>query len=335
MQTIDENNIIISKKIKRRILPIVFVVLTVMALLALLIGYQLVLSGARSRYLGIKNVSAEKVASVIKGAEMNANNIFNEVGTNLNDPESVVNALKRHTSLNLDVRGYFAAFVPGYFPEKGTWFEPYIYQPDYGGFEYRQVGSARHNYTKSPWFIQAQETGSSFWSDPYYYYDGTSLSGHYCTFVKPLFNEKGDLACVCGADMKFEWLVKELKWVDESSKSNKILNKYQAFSELNYYTVLLNNDGACLAHPEEKELTITDENVLKDLQQGRSGVATGLDIDGETCVVYYGPVEFVNWSIAVIVPLSDILKPMLTIAIVLMSMVIFGMLVVWFVCKRI
>ena len=75
--------------------------------------------------------------------------------------------------------------------------------------------------------------------------------------------------------------------------------------------------------------------MLKDLQQGRSGVATGLDIDGETCVVYYGPVEYVNWSIAVIVPQSDILKPMLTIAIFLMSMVIFGMLVVWFVCKRI
>lgn len=334
MQTIDENNKI-SQKIKRRILLIVFVVLTAMAFLALLTGYQLLLSGDRSRYIGIKNVSAEKVASIIRGTEMNANNIFEEVNRNLNNSEDVVSALKSKANLNLDVRGYFAAFVPNYFPEKGTWFEPYIYQPEYGGFEYRQVGSARHNYTKSPWYIQAQETGSSFWSEPYYYYDGTSLSGHYCTFVKPLYNAKGDLACVCGADMKFEWLVKELKWVDESSKSNKILNKHQAFAELNYYTVLLNNDGSCLAHPDEKDLTITDEDVLKDLQQGKSGVAAGLDIDGETCVVYYGPVEFVNWSIAVIVPLSDILKPLLTIAIVLMSMVILGMLVVWFVCKRI
>ena len=334
MQTIEENNKI-SIKINRRILPTVFIVLTAMAFLALFTSYRLVLSGARSRYLGIKNVSAEKIASVIRGAEMNANNIFEEVSKNLNDPEGVVSALKSQANLNLDVRGYFAAFVPDYFPEKGTWFEPYIYQPDYGGFDYRQVGSARHNYTKSPWYIQAMETGSSFWSEPYYYYDGTSMSGHYCTFVKPLYNAKGDLACVCGADMKFEWLVKELKWVDESSKNNKIFNTYQAFSDLGFYTIILNNDGECLAHPDEKELTITDKDVLKDLHQGRSGVAAGLDLDGETCVVYYGPVEFVNWSIAVIVPMSDILKPLLTIAIVFVSMVILGMLVVWFVCKRI
>lgn len=332
-KTFEENNKTFQKY-RRRILLIVFVLLTAMAFLALFTSYQLLLSRALSRYLGIKNVSAEKIASVIRGAEMNANNIFGEVSRNLDDPEGVVSALKSKANLNLDVRGYFAAFVPDYFPEKGTWFEPYIWQPEYGGFEYRQVGSARHNYTKSPWFIQANETGMSSWSEPYYYYDGTSMSGHYCTFVKPLYDAKGDLACVCGADIKFEWLIKELKRVDESSKSNRILNKYQAFADFNFYTVLLNNDGACLAHPEEKELTITDEDVLRDLQQGRSGIATSLDIDGKTCVVYYGPIEFVNWSIAVIVPLNDILKPMLTIAFLFISMVIISMLIVWFVCKR-
>ena len=181
--------------------------------------------------------------------------------------------------------------------------------------------------------MQAKKTGASFWSEPYYYYDGTNLSGHYATFVKPIYNSKGDLACVCGADMKFEWLAKELKWVDESSRSNKLLNKYLLMSDLNYYTIILNKDGACLAHPEEKEMSISDEDMRKDLLHRKSGVAD-MDIDGVSCTVYYGPIEYIDWSVAVVVPKYDIVKPMLPIVIILLSMVVIGFLIVWFVCKR-
>jgi hypothetical protein len=333
MQTTENNNnITTSKRSNRVILLVVFVVLTAMASLAFVTSYIVIMASAHSRYMGIKNVTTEKIAKIVRGAEMNANNIFDEVSRHLDNPDDVIAALKSKASLNLDVRGYFAAFVPDYFPEKGTWFEPYIFQPEYGGYDYRQVGSARHNYTKSPWFVQAKETGASFWSEPYYYYDGTSISGHYSTFVKPLYNSKGDLACVCGADMKFEWLAKELKWVDESSRVNKLMNKY-LLNDLNFYTIILNNDGTCIAHPEEKEMAITDEATLKDLQHGKSGV-TEMDIDGKACVVYYGPIEYINWSVAVIVPKQDILIPLMVIAGVLLSMIVVGMLIIWSVCRR-
>lgn len=39
------------------------------------------------------------------------------------------------------------------------------------------------DYTKSSWYIQAEKETKGFWSEPYYYYDGTSISGHYCTYV--------------------------------------------------------------------------------------------------------------------------------------------------------
>ena len=324
----------ISLPSKRRVLMTVFVVLMVMATVAMFVCYQTILSEAYSRYVGIKNTSTEKISKIVRGAEMNANNIFDEVSMHLDDPEGVIAALKSKANLNLDVRGYFAAFTPDYFPEKGTWFEPYIYQPEHGGFDYRQVGSARHNYTKSPWYIKAVESGMSFWSDPYYYYDGTSMSGHYATFVKPIYNAKGDLACVCGADMKFEWLAKELKWVDESSKSSKVLNKFQIVSASSFYTIILDHDGACIAHPEEKEISISENKaMLKDLQQKKNGVAE-MDIDGEACSVFYGPIDNIDWSVAVIVPRHDILKPMLPIALVFLAMVALGMIIMWFVCRR-
>ena len=311
----------------------VLIVMLAMAVASFMVCYQVIIAEAHARYIGIKNVSAEKVSKIIRGAEMNANNIFYEVEANMDSPESVIAALRSKVNLNLDVRGYFAAFVPNYFPEKGIWFEPYIFQPEYGGFEFRQVGSARHNYTKSSWYIRAQESSHSFWSDPYYYYDGTSLSGHYTTYIKPIFDAQGNLACVCGADMKFEWMAKELEWVDNYSRSNKMLNKYQIFDNDDFYTVILSNDGTCLAHPEGKEMTFKNLDMLKDLQQSKNGVLE-MDIDGEACTVYYGPIEYIDWSVAVIAHKHDIMKPLWPIAIILLSMVAVGMIIVWLVCKR-
>ena len=321
------------QKTNGKILLTVLLVLLAMASVSCWFIYHVAQSEAYSRYFGIKNVSSERIAKIIRGAEMNAYNIFDEVNQNLDNPESVITALRSKADLNLDVRGYFAAFEPNYFPEKGTWFEPYIYQPEYGGYEFRQVGSARHNYTKSPWYVRAKENSLSFWSDPYYYYDGTSMSGYYVTFVKPLYNVKGDLACVCGADIKFSWLAKELEWIDENSKTNKMLNKYQTTTDFDYYTIILDSDGTCLTHPEEKNITITDQDVLKHLAQKKAGIAD-LDIDGKSCTMYYGPIEFIDWSVAVIVPKHDFVKPMLPTVLILLSMVVIGMIIVWFVCKR-
>ena len=69
------------------------------------------------------------------------------------------------------------------------------------------------------------------------------------------------------------------------------------------------------------------------MKNRKSGVVD-LTVDGETCTVFYGPIEFINWSVAVIVPKQDIVKPILPIAIILLSMVVIGILIVWFVCKR-
>ena len=318
---------------KRYVLLTVMVVMAIFASISFGMCYIVLKAEAYARYMGVRNVSAEKVAKIIRGVEQNANNIFDEVKAHHDTPDEVIGALKSKVNLNYDVRGYFAAFEPNYFPEKGTWFEPYIYQPEQGGFEYKQVGSARHNYMKSPWYVRAKTTGKSFWSSPYYYYDGTSLSGHYCTFIKPIYDAKGKLECVCGADMKFEWLAKELEWVDNSSKTNKLLNKYHWLSDFKFYSIILNNDGTCIVHPGEGTLTITNQDVIRDLGNRQGGVAE-TRINGEDCTIYYGPIEFVDWSIAVVAPKWDVLKPMMPVAAVLLFLAFVGLIAVGLVLRK-
>ena len=297
------------------------------------IYYQAVKSASHTHYVGIMNVAAEKIGNTVSSMEMNAMNEFDEVEKHLDTPASVIAALESKTHLNPEVRGYFAAFEPNYFPSEGQWFEPYVHHVDDNDFEVRQVGSASHNYHKSEWYIRAKDTKESFWSDPYYYFDGTSISGHYTTFVKPIYDKTGKLACVCGADMTFEWLGKELQKIDDDSRNNDLLNFFLVNEGGEYYTVVLNNDGSSIASPEGKPVKLTEDQLGQSLELRKSGMVE-MKINGQHSTVYYTPIERVNWSVAVVVTDQGIAKPMIKFGIILLLITILGMIVVWLACRR-
>lgn len=286
------------------------------------------------RYVGLQNIISEKMAKTIKGMETNAKNVFDEVEKHLDSPESVIAALQSKTSLAPDVRGYFAAFEPEYFKEKGKWFEPYVHHTDNSEFVLSMVGSARHDYTKSDWYVRAQKSKEGFWSDPYYYYDGTDMSGHYCTFVEPVFDATGRLACVCGADITFDWLTKELQRIDEQYQHHESLNKYVLMRNLGFFSVVVDHDGSCLIHPDNKKLPIKDKDMLQDLEQKKSG-SQDMTVDGVPSTLYYGPIEGIDWALVVVVPRDDIQKPTLTMGLALLALAILGIMIVWMICRRI
>ena len=323
-----------ARNVRRSLLLIVASVLLLMLIVSFLVCYYSIVKEARMRYIGIMNVASEKIGKTISGMEMNAMNVFDEVEKHMDSPESVIDALKSKTSLNPDVRGYFAAFVPNYFPQKGQWFEPYVHQTDTrGGFTVRDVGSASHDYTKSDWYVRALDTTGSFWSDPYFYYDGTGISGRYCTFVKPVFDASGRLACVCGADMTFEWLTNELRKMDDSARRNDILNKFQRFTGLDFYTVVLDKDGSCIAYPKGKGVPLKDEEVLRNLAEKKSG-SVDVSVNGTSLTAYYAPMEHIGWSVAVIVPNYAVWKPLFVVGVILFAVAALGFFAVWLVLRR-
>ena len=321
-------------KVRKTILLIVATVLLLMLVVSFLICHYAIMKQAHVGYMGIMNVASEKISKTVGGMEMNAMNVFDEVGKHMDSPESVIDALKSKTSLNPDVKGYFAAFVPNYFPQKGQWFEPYVHRTDSrGGFTVRDVGSASHDYTKSDWYIQALDAKDCFWSDPYFYYDGTGISGRYCTFVKPIFDASGRLVCVCGADMTFEWLTNELKRMDDATRRSDMLSKFRMFDGLDFYTVLLDKDGNCIAYPLGRSAPLKDEEVLRNLAEKKSG-SIDVTVNGVPSTAYYAPMEHIGWSVAVIVPDHVVWKPLLIVGAILLGVAVFGLLVVWLALRR-
>ena len=285
-----------------------------------------------ARYAGMTALVAEKIGNTIKSMEMSAMNVFDEVEKHKDTPESVIAALQRKTSLNPEVRGYFAAFEPNYFAEKGQWFEPYVHHVDDGDFKLRLVGSARHNYHKSDWYVRAKRGHKSFWSAPYYYYDGTNISGHYTTFVKPVYDDDGRLACVCGADMTFEWMSAELTRFDNQLRNNELLNKYFDLDE--FYTMVINDDGSRIAGPDDKAVTLSEAVSANKITLHRSGVVD-MTVNGVPSTVYYVPINRVDWSVALVVAHQDVQPVMLTLGLVLGTVMLLGLFIVWLVCRRI
>ena len=321
------------KRIKLYVLLTAFAVFVVFSSIVLYVCHQAATSESHVRYIGMMNIASEKISKTIRGMEMNAMNEFDEVEKHLDSPESVIAALESKTSLNPEVRGYFAAFEPDYFPQKGTWFEPYVVHVDTSAFEVRMVGSARHNYHKSDWYIRAKKSNESFWSDPYYYYDGTDISGHYTTFVKPVFDAQGRLACVCGADMTFEWLSQELQRVDEGFRNNKLLNRYLWNGGEDFYTVVINNDGSCIACPEGKKVSLTQDQLVNSLSHKESGTLD-LVIKGVPSTVYYGPIDYVDWSVVIVVAKQSMWGPLLKMGYALLLVIVVGMMIVWLAVRR-
>ena len=316
----------------RNILLTVMAVMVIIAFVSFMICRHTLTAEAQIRYIGLKNLISEKIAKTIGAMEMSAENVFDEVGKHMDSPEAVVAALMSKTHLNPEVRGYFAAFEPEYFPQEGTWFEPYVHHQDSSEFEYTQVGSARHDYTKSDWYIRGKQSSGSFWSDPYYYYDGTSMSGHYATFVKPIFDSTGRLACVCGADITFEWLTKELQKIDNDSRSDSLLNKGHLYDILNFYSVIIDKGGYCIIHPEGKSVSLTKEQV-RTMSQMKSGTMD-LEVNGVPMTLYYSPIEHIDWTVAVVVAKQDIQRPLFLLGLGFLLVIVIGMIIVWLVCRR-
>ena len=289
-----------NTNLKKWVWPVGIGVLTVAVVLIVMLNYVF-RAERNARYVGIMNVVAEKLSKTVSGVEMNAENVFDEVAKHLESPQAVIEALGSKTSLDPDVIGYFAAFVPNYFQQEGRWFQPYVHQGDSTEFVLTLVGSARHDYTTSTWYVQGVKEKEGFWSEPYYYEDNLNVaSGYYMTFATPIFDAQGRLACVCGADMTQEWMMAQLRQIENEVRNDELLNSYRLAGSGDFFIVILNDDGTSFAHPDGSVVTMSDEAFVASLKKHERGV-TELEVNGVPSRVYYTPLKRTHWSVAIVV----------------------------------
>jgi hypothetical protein len=79
---------------------------------------------------------------------------------------------------------------------------------------------------------------------------------------------------------------------------------------------------------------MTDDDLINELKQQKSGTIE-MTIAGTPSMVFYGPIDHVDWSVAIVVPLHELHEPLLLLGITLIVVTILGVLIVWLVCRRI
>ena len=335
-----------GNRLTRRVLLTVFAIMMVILAMTLYAGQRAVGAETRGRYLGIMNVVNEKLGRILKVQEIGTMYVVDEVERNLKSPETVIAAMEKKMRMSNNVKGYFAAFEPDYYPQKGTWFEPYVYKRRHGEIAIKEVGSASHDYHQSSWYIRAKKEDVSFWTDPYYFEPEPGDKGAYSTFVIPLHDQDGRFIGVCGADMSLDWLTNELKIIDIQSKNTGMHNIDEKYRDLDFYTFIINNDGTYIAHPEERRVlkdNVLDyvkrkggeqfDRIVHDMLHHQSGMAN-VHIDGTPSTIYYAPLEYTNWSMAIVVPRRAMGRPIILLALSIISAVILGIIILNIITHR-
>ena len=336
-----------ANRLTRKVLVTVLLIMLFTLTMTFIAAFRGMRGEIRGRYLSMMNVVAEKIHLEVKTMEIETANVSDEVEHHLASPETVMAALEKELRLNNFATGYFAAFEPGYFPEKGKWFEPYVYKGDDGAYHADQVGSERHDYLKSDWYVQAKKEEKGFWTAPYIYRDEAGYGGVFCTFVMPIRSEDGRMIGVCGADLLLDNLISDLQKIDDVSRAEGMQNIDQRYNHLDFYSFIINDEGTYIAHPDKERvlkenimshlgkdfLTIDNRQIASDMMQMKSGIET-IMIDSLFADIYFTPVESTNWSMAIVVPKKALLQPILILLFSLLSATGLGQILVWVICRR-
>lgn len=320
-----------ANRVTLRIILVWVVMMTVITSIVFFIVERGVASLSSALYEETLELTDEKVGTVLKAVEISAVNIREGVERSLDRNTDLYDALESELRLNAELVGCAAAFVPDYFPGEGRWFEPYVSRLGDGSFEFRQIGSESHDYFQSPWYRVAFDREEGYWSDPYY--DEAGALQMLCTYSLPLHGPEGKIVGVIGADVSLEWLAEKLREIDRNANEGSIIPPKPGREA---YSFILSRDGGYIAHPEADRILVANyfDYARGDsiyVQIGRRMLAgeKGMDrvrVDGIPSYVYFVPLEWVGWSVGIVVPEDTMLMPGFRLGVVILLLMLFGML---------
>ena len=147
-----------------------------------------------------------------------------------------VSALSENTSLSI-------AFVPDYYPSKGTYYEICSSRITKDSIYTRNIGSAYHDYTQMEWYQNGFAHDSCWWCEPYLDDSGSEMYVVSCSH--PVYDPQGRVVAVVCIDLSLAYLKnlsENLKVYPgsysaiRSSKGKDIVAVTNTTDERNYYT---------------------------------------------------------------------------------------------------
>jgi len=261
-----------------------------------------------------------------------------EMATRANDwlvvqdmrPEALLGLTHRIVALNSHIDGCSVSLEPGMLPEYGRYFSAYSVRE---GDTVATVIEEQYEYFEKKWYKTPRYLGKPCWVE---YFDETdslnlTLAGMIASYNEPLYDADGSFVAVISTDIS---LLRFSKAISE--------NKPYPHS----YFILLDDEGRYLIHPDTARLfrqsifSGTEPHKHADLialghEMTKGGHGNmSVVVDGVASVVCYEPVAGTDWSLALICPESDVLEGYHRLTYIVVSLLIVGLIVILFLCKR-
>lgn len=249
--------------------------------------------------LQAKSLEIRNVKNIVEVAV--ANTVW-AVEQRLSEPDSLEAVTRMMLASNEYIVGSTVAFKPYYYKSKGRQFAPYSYKSD-GKTTSKQLGTKDYDYHSMEWYTKPMQTGSGYWSEPYYDKGGGEMM--MATYSKPIHNPAGNIVAVLTADVSLDWL-------------SQVINAHHIYP--GSYNVLLSREGQIMACPVEtlimsnslehvssKMEDSTISHINRKMLAGENGQATVRDDKGEKKYVFYDQMDDdTGWSMAVVCTDSEI-----------------------------
>ncbi len=203
-----------------------------------------------------------RVRGMLKSNEKMLNNYLWPIQRQLKSPEHIYQILERLVFLNGDVMSAFVAYVPGYYPNQGEYFEQAAIRRG-DAVVTQQLASPHHDYTQREFYHQAVENVASRWTDPYL--DAAGSGQQVTTYATPLTDATGKVVGVFGIDLATKGIIDTL-----NTRHN----------DPSTFFLLLTGDGRLISQPDSTHKKQSDVaavvRMINDSTYERESSSTGI-----------------------------------------------------------
>lgn len=242
--------------------------------------------------------TALQISGILQEVETATNNTDWQVLEHL-QPDSAYALSIRILELNPNLNGCSIAFEPSFFEEQGKYFSAYSGNNE-GHIETEQEGNEEYNYFEMAWYKEPKQKKRACWIDPFHDYDSNNdefEKDMIASYSKPLITADGRFVGVISSDL--------------SQKRLSTILRHENFYP-NAYSILTGTSGRIIAAGK-------DNPSLDDLER-------------KDCIVLSKELGNTEWMLYIICPEGDIFKGYNQLIYFIISIILFGLLLMLISC---
>ena len=241
----------------------------------------------------LSNVT-QHMAALLSEVEVATHNTEWQVLENL-QPDSLLQISRNIVELNPLLDGCSIAMERNFFKDQGKYFSAYSYRLDENHIETEQEGNESYFYFGMDWYSIPMIRGRACWIEPFA--DSNDITGNdrglIVSYCKPLELPDGERIGVISTDLSLR-------------KLTQALSEERLYPES--YFLLSDSRGNIIASSGSQEINYTNNLVL------------------DTTLPH------TDWKVTIVCPKSDIFKGYYQLIYIVITIVIFGLLLLWTFC---